>query len=173
MANDARPSFDLREEERPLEPLGLKNPLRVAEPLGQSFLSPKFLSPLGAEALGGGDSLEGSAQAIPDYNPSDKLFQDSPFSAESRLSLSNPEPAVVAAATPTLGGDGDRVSIQRYPTETPVDNGQENHFSAVSDGFSVQRYPTEPPTAADSISDAGHSSDSRHDGVQRAVENPE
>ena len=172
MANDARPSFDLREEERPLEPLGLKNPLRVAEPLGQSFLSPKFLSPLGAEALGGGDSLEGSAQTIPDYNPSDKLFQDSPFSAESRLSLSNPEPAVVAAATPTLGGDGDRVGIQRYPTETPVDNGQENHFSAVSDGFSVQRYPTEPPTAADSISDAGHSSE-RHDGVQPAVENPE
>ncbi|AFZ21574.1 hypothetical protein [Allocoleopsis franciscana] len=122
-------------------PLGLQQPLVTANPLGQSFLSPQFLSPLAAQPLGGGNPLGTSAQALPDYNLSETFFQDSPSLAESRLSLNPPETPVTAAATPTAGMDSTPVNIQRYPGETSTDNGHENN-------------PI--PAAPDSLSEAEH-----------------
>ncbi|HEY9761928.1 MAG TPA: hypothetical protein V6D07_05355, partial [Trichocoleus sp.] len=108
-------------------PLGLQQPLVIANPLGQNFLSPQFLSPLGAQPLGGGNPLGASDQALPDYNLSENFFQDSPSLAESRLSLNPPEAPVTAAATPTAGMDSTQVNIQRYPAEIPTVNGHENN----------------------------------------------
>src|ERR671932_982368 len=91
-------------------PLGLQNPLVTPNPLGQNFLSPKFLLPLAAQPLGGGNPLGSSAQALPDYNLSDNFFQDSPSLAESQLSLNPPEALVMAAAIPTVGMDSTPVN---------------------------------------------------------------
>src|SRR5919199_1025319 len=101
-------------------PLGFQHPLVTANPLGQSFLSPKFLSPLGAQPLGGGNPLGASAQGLPDYNLSENFFQDSPSLAESQLSLNPPEAPVMAAAIPTVGMDSTPVNLQRYPGEIPT-----------------------------------------------------
>src|ERR687885_2304443 len=117
-------------------PLGLQNPLVTPNPLGQNFLSPKFLLPLAAQPLGGGNPLGSSAQALPDYNLSDNFFQDSPSLAESQLSLNPPEPPVTAAATPTAA-ISTPVNIQRYPGETRTANGHENDpIPAASDSLS-------------------------------------
>jgi hypothetical protein len=118
-------------------PLGFQHPLVTANPLGQSFLSPKFLSPLGAQPLGGGNPLGSSAQGLPDYNLSENFFQDSPSLAESQLSLNPPEAPVTAAATPTAGMDSTQVNIQRYPAEIPTAHEPEqNPIPAASDSLS-------------------------------------
>jgi hypothetical protein len=57
--------------------------------------------------------------------------------AESQLSLNPPEAPVTAAATPTAGMDSTLVNIQRYPGETPTDNGHENNpIPSASDSLS-------------------------------------
>jgi hypothetical protein len=61
------------------EPLGLKEPLLPATPLGQNWFSPKFLTPLGAKPLAAHDPLIFSPQGIPDYQPPGEAFEDLPF----------------------------------------------------------------------------------------------
>src|SRR5919199_5648191 len=118
-------------------PLGFQHPLVTANPLGQSFLSPKFLSPLGAQPLGGGNPLGASAQGLPDYNLSENFFQDSPSLAESQLSLNPPEAPVMAAAIPTVGMDSTPVNLQRYPGEIPTAHEPEqNPIPAAPDSLS-------------------------------------
>ncbi|MTJ08134.1 hypothetical protein, partial [Anabaena sp. UHCC 0204] len=43
-------------------PLGTKNPLLPGSSLGQNFLSPKFISPLGSQSLINSDPLAVSSQ---------------------------------------------------------------------------------------------------------------
>ena len=49
----------------PLEPLGIKNPLLVPQPLGQQLLQLQFLFPLGARPMAGFES----GDFFPDYSP--------------------------------------------------------------------------------------------------------
>ena len=56
-------------------PLGNYTPLLVPPPLGQSFLQPKFIYPLGAVSLVNPDNLSSEN----DFEPLNNSFDDSPF----------------------------------------------------------------------------------------------
>ncbi len=99
-SSDTRFTSNFPEAEiTPLEPLGLKNPLLPPRRLGQTFLSPKFLSPLGATPLAVLDTSAFFSQEIPGYNPPDTSFQDFPFFGETRSLPEPPETATHPAST--------------------------------------------------------------------------
>ncbi|MBD1831984.1 hypothetical protein H6F61_04595 [Cyanobacteria bacterium FACHB-472] len=68
------------------EPLGFKCPLLPANPLGQNFISRKFLYPLGARAITAFDPSVFFSREMPDEVPPDNPFDNSPFFAESQAS---------------------------------------------------------------------------------------
>jgi hypothetical protein len=82
--SDARSNNNSTDEEiTSLEPLGIREPLLPAKPLGQTLLQPKFLSPLGARPLAGGDSSASVLQEMPDYSLVDHFPQDNFFLTQS------------------------------------------------------------------------------------------
>jgi hypothetical protein len=85
-------------------PLGVKNPLISPSPLGQNFLSPKFISPIGSQSLIGINRE--------DYNLVENDFPDSSSLAESPLSRSNPEATIPRSIT-----NSDRFILQSSPQE--------------------------------------------------------
>ncbi|MBD1219043.1 MAG: hypothetical protein H9536_17315, partial [Aphanizomenon flos-aquae Clear-A1] len=58
-----------------LTPLGIQNPLFSSPPLGQSFLSTKFISPLGRQSLSNIDTLGLLRQENLDYNLPNQSIQ--------------------------------------------------------------------------------------------------
>jgi hypothetical protein len=78
----------------PIAPLGIKNPLLPPNPLGQSFLSPKFLSPLGAKPLASMRPLAFSHQEMPGYGLSETSFFDTSVLENFPLSLSRENESV-------------------------------------------------------------------------------
>ena len=108
--SDARSNDNSTDEERTsLEPLGIREPLLPAKPLGQMLLQPKFLSPLGARPLAGLDSSGSVLQAMPDDSLVDHFPQDNLF-----LTQSSAFPSEEAIAP---RGDG---GIAVRPTVAPV-----------------------------------------------------
>src|ERR671933_1101116 len=75
-------------------PLGNRNPLLPPTPLGQNFISPKFLSPLGSQPLTTNNSLALSRQEMPSYSLPENSFDDSPVSVDFPLSPSS-QPEIV------------------------------------------------------------------------------
>jgi hypothetical protein len=73
----------------PIAPLGIKNPLLPPNPLGQNFLSPKFLSPLGAKPLASMRPLAFSHQEMPGYSLSETSFLDTSVLEDFPLSPSS------------------------------------------------------------------------------------
>ena len=72
-----------------IAPLGIKNPLLPPNPLGQNFLSPKFLSPLGAQPLATMHPLAFSHQEMPGYSLSETSFLDTSVLEDFPLSPSS------------------------------------------------------------------------------------
>ncbi len=58
-----------------LTPLGIQNPLFSSPPLGQSFLSTKFISPLGRQSLSNINTLGLLRQENSDYNLPNQSIQ--------------------------------------------------------------------------------------------------
>ncbi|MCD8489305.1 MAG: hypothetical protein LRZ84_21845 [Desertifilum sp.] len=73
-----------------LEPLGLKHPLVPSPALGQNWIQPQFIVPLGARSLNVLNPSLFFAQAMPESNLPEVDFNDSPFFSRSRPS---PTPA--------------------------------------------------------------------------------
>ncbi|MBH8575838.1 hypothetical protein I8752_23120, partial [Nostocaceae cyanobacterium CENA369] len=91
---------NLPEETTPLD-LGIKKPLLVRQPLGQRFISPKFLSPLGAKPLSNFDASVFLAPESFDYTILENSFADSPFFSEYQ-SQQLGKPNTSAASTPNI-----------------------------------------------------------------------
>ncbi|MBD1904756.1 hypothetical protein H6F53_04515 [Trichocoleus sp. FACHB-832] len=108
------------------EPLGFKNPLLPANPLGQNFISRKFLYPLGARAITAFDPSVFFSREMPDEVPPDNPFDNSPFFAESQASQLSKSVAASdgitsAAAPPVVAQLKESTLIQpRLETEKPV-----------------------------------------------------
>ncbi|MBD1934132.1 MULTISPECIES: hypothetical protein [Cyanophyceae] len=108
------------------EPLGFKNPLLPANPLGQNFISRKFLYPLGARAITAFDPSVFFSREMPDEVPPDNPFDNSPFFAESQASQLSKSVAASdgitsAAAPPVVAQLKESTLIQpRLETEKPA-----------------------------------------------------
>jgi hypothetical protein len=83
---DDLPNLDTSEEEV-IEPLGLANPLLPPEPLGQEPLYPQFLMPVAAVPLMAANPALFFPEGLPGYQPSDNIFQESPFFIQAREAL--------------------------------------------------------------------------------------
>ncbi|MBD1928520.1 hypothetical protein H6F74_20035 [Trichocoleus sp. FACHB-90] len=104
---DTQPQNNLPDgETTSQEPLGFKNPLLPANPLGQNFISRKFLYPLGARAITAFDPSVFFSREMPDEVPPDNPFDNSPFFAESQASQLSKSVAasdgITSAAAPSV-----------------------------------------------------------------------
>ncbi|MFM7888754.1 MAG: hypothetical protein ACKPCM_19145, partial [Pseudanabaena sp.] len=89
-------------------PLGNSHPLLVPAPLGQLFLQPKFIYPLGAVSIINPDSLSVES----DFEPLSDSFKDSPF-FDSPLPIS--ETSIGISETASRSNKSSReTSIQRF-----------------------------------------------------------
>ena len=129
-------------------PLGIKDSLLPSNPLGQNFLSPKFLSPLGANPLVKTDFLALSNQEIPDYSLSENSFDGS-------LSASNESLTVqTALETPSVV----EPLVQAFPVEEQT-NSEDIASSSESTPIEtssvveplVQAFPVEEQTNSEDI----------------------
>jgi hypothetical protein len=68
-------------------PLGLTNPLLPPEPLGTEPLYPQFLMPVAAVPLMAANPALFFPEGLPGYQPSDNIFQESPFFIQAREAL--------------------------------------------------------------------------------------
>ncbi len=114
------------------EPLGIKNPLVSSTPLGQRFLSPKFLLPLGSRPLSTFDFSTFSSDSTLVQGFLNEALSDSPFLNESppiagSASLTLPQPIVESASAEnattfsTLVQPSQETS-SRKPQENPPSN---------------------------------------------------
>ena len=123
-------------------PLGLRNPLLPASTLGQKFLSPKFLSPMGAQPLTTGNSLPIARKEMSDASLLDNSFEGSPFLGDSRSLLAS-EPVTVQTSLATPGSVATRASSSDLTVVQPF---SETEFSLVQ-AFSESESP-QPSSAA-------------------------
>ncbi|HAA33401.1 MAG TPA: hypothetical protein DCE56_43865, partial [Cyanobacteria bacterium UBA8553] len=162
MANpgNIQPSFNSpKAATTPMKPLGIKNPLLPSSPLGQKFLSPKFLSPLGAKPLTTSNSLASSRQEMLDYNLSESSFGNSPelgdFPFETSLpTQSNREASAVESFSVTSESVSDNSPVENPTTvqafsETELPQLRAQIEPEVTEA-EMRSQPTEQPSQANS-----------------------
>ncbi|MBW4505766.1 MAG: hypothetical protein KME64_04550 [Scytonematopsis contorta HA4267-MV1] len=97
--------FDSNQTEHD-EPLGIKKPLLAHQPLGQRLISPKFLSPLGANSLLNFDHAAFLNSDTSDYTTFENPFQDSPFFQKNNTNIQTRlETTAVTSETSSTGSD--------------------------------------------------------------------
>ena len=120
------------------EPLGIKNPLVSSTPLGQRFLSPKFLLPLGSRPLSTFDFSTFSSDSTLVQGFLNEALSDSPFLNESppiagSASLTLPQPIVESASAENTTTFSTLVqSSQETSSRKPQENPPNNLTTAVS-----------------------------------------
>jgi hypothetical protein len=88
------------------EPLGIKKPLLAHQPLGQRLISPKFLSPLGANSLLNFDHAAFLNSDTSDYTTFENPFQDSPFFQKNNTNIqTRQETTAVTSETSSTSSD--------------------------------------------------------------------